>query len=70
VPDWEVLGWVSSYWAIREGALENVSPHVRELTGRDPVSLAVFLESSPDALATSPAREVLSLPNGRPGSRT
>jgi NAD(P)-dependent dehydrogenase (short-subunit alcohol dehydrogenase family) len=56
--DWEVLGWVSSYWAIREGALENVSPHVRELTGRDPVSLAVFLESSPDALAhvTGPER--------------
>jgi NAD(P)H dehydrogenase (quinone) len=62
-----VLGWVSSYWAIREGALENVSPHVRELTGRDPVSLAGFLDSSP---ATSAAREVPSPPNGRPGSRT
>ena len=69
--DWEVLGWVSSYWAIREGALENVSPHVRELTGRDPVSLAGFLESSPDPWHTSPARgEVPSLPNGRPGPRT
>jgi NAD(P)H dehydrogenase (quinone) len=56
-PDWEVLGWVSSYWAIREGALENVSPHVRELTGRDPVSLAGFLESSPDALAHVTSRE-------------
>ncbi len=49
-PDWEVRGWVSSYWAIREGLLEHVSPHVRELTGRDPMSLAEFLESSPGVL--------------------
>src|SRR3712207_7819154 len=38
-PDWEVRGWVSSYQAIRAGVLERVSVHVRELTGRDPVSL-------------------------------
>jgi NAD(P)H dehydrogenase (quinone) len=50
-PDWEVRGWVSSYWAIREGTLQDVSPHVRELTGRDPVSLTEFLESHPEALA-------------------
>ncbi len=49
-PDFEVRGWVSSYWAIREGALERVSPDVRALTGRDPVSLAEYLRTRPDAL--------------------
>lgn len=49
-PDWEIEGWVSSYWAIREGLLAHVSSHVRELTGRDPISLAEYLESSPNAL--------------------
>lgn len=42
-PDWEVAGWVSSYQAIRDGSLARVSPHVRELTGRDPSSLAEYL---------------------------
>ncbi len=44
-PDFEVRGWVSSYWAIRDGLLEHVSPHVRELTGRDPVRLADYLRA-------------------------
>lgn len=48
--DFEVRGWVSSYWAIRDGLLEGVSPHVRELTGRDPVALADYLRSHPTAL--------------------
>jgi NAD(P)H dehydrogenase (quinone) len=42
-PDWEVRGWVSSYQAIRDGSLDALSPAVRELTGRDPVSLAAYL---------------------------
>ncbi|MDA0179831.1 SDR family oxidoreductase [Solirubrobacter phytolaccae] len=42
-PDFEVLGWVSSYWAIRDGSLERVSDGVRRLTGRDPVSLEAYL---------------------------
>lgn len=49
-PDFEVRGWVSSYWAIREGLLQAVSPHVRELTGRDPVALADYLRAHPEAL--------------------
>ena len=49
-PDFEIRGWVSSYWAIREGALQDVSPHVRELTGREPVSLGDYLHDRPDAL--------------------
>ncbi|HEX2569722.1 MAG TPA: SDR family oxidoreductase [Polyangia bacterium] len=50
-PDFEVRGWVSSYQAIRDGSLEAVSPHVRELTGRDPVTLAQYLQAHPEALA-------------------
>ena len=50
-PDFEVRGWVSSYWAIRDGLLQDVSPGVRELTGRDPVALADYLVAHPDALA-------------------
>ena len=48
--DWEVRGWVSSYQAIRDGSLQDVSPHVRELTGRAPVALADYLQSHPEAL--------------------
>jgi NAD(P)H dehydrogenase (quinone) len=50
-PDWEVRGWVSSYWAIREGTLQNASSDVRKLTGREPVSLNDFLKAHPEALA-------------------
>jgi uncharacterized protein YbjT (DUF2867 family) len=50
-PDWEVRGWVSSYQAIRDGSLEPVSPSVRELTGRDPVAVAEYLEAHPESLA-------------------
>ncbi len=49
-PDFEVRGWVSSYWAIRDGSLERVAPGVRELTGRDPVALADYLRAHPEAL--------------------
>ena len=45
-PDWEVRGWVSSYQAIRDGSLDIVSPAVRDLTGRDPVSLATYLHAT------------------------
>ncbi len=42
-PEWEVRGWVSSYQAIRDGSFDVVSPSVRELTGREPTSLAEFV---------------------------
>jgi uncharacterized protein YbjT (DUF2867 family) len=45
-PDWEVRGWVTSYQAIRDGSLDVLSPAVRELTGRDPVSLESYLASA------------------------
>jgi uncharacterized protein YbjT (DUF2867 family) len=42
-PDYEVRGWVSSYWAIREGSLARVSDDVRALTGRQATSLTEYL---------------------------
>jgi NAD(P)H dehydrogenase (quinone) len=46
----EVRAWVGTYWAMRDGVLEDVSPHVRELTGREPVRFADHLRARPDAL--------------------
>ena len=48
-PDWQVEAWVTTYHAIRDGSLERVSPHVRELTGRDPRSLEQHLRDGADA---------------------
>jgi NAD(P)H dehydrogenase (quinone) len=44
-PDWEVRGWVTSYQAIRDGSFDVISPAVRALTGRDPMSLAAYLRA-------------------------
>ncbi len=49
-PDWEVRGWVTSYQAIRDGSLDHVSPAVADLTGRDPTSLAAYLQTRPESL--------------------
>jgi NAD(P)H dehydrogenase (quinone) len=49
-PEFEVRGWVSSYWAIRDGSLARVSTDVRTLTGRDPVSLGAYVDAHPEAL--------------------
>ena len=49
-PDWEVRGWVTSYQAIADGSLAAVSPAVRELTGREPVTLAEYLRAQPGSL--------------------
>jgi uncharacterized protein YbjT (DUF2867 family) len=49
-PEFEVRGWVSSYWAIREGNLERVTDDVRALIGRAPVSLAEYVHAHPEAL--------------------
>ena len=38
-PDWQVEAWVSTYTAIANGDLERVSDDVRELTGREPLTL-------------------------------
>jgi uncharacterized protein YbjT (DUF2867 family) len=49
-PEWEVRGWVSSYQAIRDGSWATVSPAVRELTGREPVSLKEYLRTNRNPL--------------------
>jgi uncharacterized protein YbjT (DUF2867 family) len=41
-PPWQVDAWVSTYTAIAAGELAGLSPDVRVLTGRDPLSLAEF----------------------------
>ena len=41
---------MSSYWAIRDGLLAGVSPHVHRLTGRDPVRLVDHLKADPAVL--------------------
>lgn len=49
-PDWEVRGWVTSYQAIADGSVAAVSPDVRTLTGRDPVTLDAYLRAHPECL--------------------
>jgi uncharacterized protein YbjT (DUF2867 family) len=49
-PDWEVRGWVSSYWAIRDGSLTPPSADVLHLAGRGPVPLSEYLRVHPEAL--------------------
>jgi NAD(P)H dehydrogenase (quinone) len=50
-PEFEVLGWVTSYQAIRDGSLDVVSPAVRELTGAEPTSLRDYVHEHPESLA-------------------
>jgi NAD(P)H dehydrogenase (quinone) len=42
-PDWQLDAWVSTYTAIASGELAVVSPHVEELTGAPPLTLAELL---------------------------
>jgi NAD(P)H dehydrogenase (quinone) len=48
-PDWEVDGWVSTYTAIANGELAQVSGDVAALTGHPPTRLAEFLAANPDS---------------------
>jgi NAD(P)H dehydrogenase (quinone) len=41
---WEIEGWVTSYAAIANGDLEQVSDTVRRIAGHEPISLAELLE--------------------------
>jgi uncharacterized protein YbjT (DUF2867 family) len=42
-PDWQVDAWVSTYTAIRDGELENVSDDIERLTGRRATRFAELL---------------------------
>jgi NAD(P)H dehydrogenase (quinone) len=48
-PDWEVAGWVTTYVAVANGDLEQVSGDVAALTGHPPMGLAEFLAANPDS---------------------
>ena len=49
-PDWEVAGWVTTYAAIANGDLEEVSGDVAAVAGHPPMGLAEFLRRNPDSL--------------------
>ncbi|HEV3400159.1 MAG TPA: SDR family NAD(P)-dependent oxidoreductase, partial [Actinomycetes bacterium] len=48
-PDWEVAGWVTTYAAIANGDLDQVSGDVEAVSGHPPTSLAEFLRRNPDS---------------------
>jgi uncharacterized protein YbjT (DUF2867 family) len=49
-PDWEVAGWVTTYAAIANSDLEEVSGDVAAVAGHPPMGLAEFLRRNPDSL--------------------
>lgn len=46
-PDWQYDAWVSTYTAIAQGELAEVTSSVLDITGRAPTSLREFLKSTP-----------------------
>ena len=48
-PDWEIEGWITTYVAIAEGELEQVTSTVKDLTGHEPQRLEEFLENHPES---------------------
>ena len=48
-PGWEVDGWVTTYVAIANGDLQEVSGDVAAVAGHPPVRLAEFLRSNPES---------------------
>ncbi len=50
-PDWMIEGWISTYVAIAEGALDRLSGDVEAVTGRVPMSLEQTLDAHPELLS-------------------
>ena len=48
-PDWEVAGWVTTYAAIANGDLQEVSGDVAAVAGHPPMGLTEFLRRNPDS---------------------
>jgi NAD(P)H dehydrogenase (quinone) len=48
-PDWEIEGWITTYVAIANGELEQVTSTVKDLTGHEPQRLEEFLENHPES---------------------
>jgi uncharacterized protein YbjT (DUF2867 family) len=49
--DWMIEGWISTYVAIAEGALDQLSGDVEAVTGRVPLTLEQTLDAHPELLA-------------------
>ena len=50
--DWEIRGWVGSYWAIRDGSFAAVSSDLDQLTGQPPTSLERHLDAGSGSVGT------------------
>lgn len=46
-PDWQLDAWVSTYTAIADGSLEEVTTAVHDLTGRPATPLEQVLRAAP-----------------------
>jgi NAD(P)H dehydrogenase (quinone) len=51
-PDWMIEGWISTYVAIADGSLDQVSGDVEAVTGRPPQTLEQTLDAHPELLQT------------------
>jgi NAD(P)H dehydrogenase (quinone) len=51
-PDWMIEGWVSTYTAIADGSLDQLSGDVEAVTGRPPLTLEQTIDAHPELLAT------------------
>ena len=49
--DWELEGWITSYTAIANGDVAEVSDTVEEVTGHPPKTLREVLAEQPDTWA-------------------
>jgi uncharacterized protein YbjT (DUF2867 family) len=49
--DWMIEGWISTYVAIAEGALDQLSGDVEAVTGRPPMSLEQTIDAHPELLS-------------------
>jgi NAD(P)H dehydrogenase (quinone) len=50
-PDWVIEGWITTYVAIANGELDEVTRTVKDLTGHDPQRLEALLEQHPESYA-------------------
>ena len=50
-PEWMIEGWISTYTAIADGSLDQVSEDVEEVIGRPPLTLEATIEAHPELLS-------------------
>ena len=49
-PDWMIEGWISTYTAIADGSLDQLSGDVERVTGRPPQTLEQTIDAHPELL--------------------